>query len=132
MLFHHLLAAALVVGLSACGGSNETTTLSGAGQPASPTLLLGTWTSTDDPDSVVEFSGQTYTDVYAGEALGSAPYTVSDGCDGTEALLFAFTVAVDGEPLCYNVNELRDTRLEYMMAGGRGNTLSYTRTATAR
>ena len=131
MSFHpHVLAAAFAIVLSACGGAVETATPSDARQPASATLLLGTWTSTDDPDSVVEFSDETYTDVYAGERLDSFPYTLSDGCDGSEALVFAFTVMTDEEPICYAVSELTETRLEYMMAGGRGNTLSYRRTAS--
>ena len=92
-----------------------------------PALLIGRWTSTDDPDAVIEFTADTYTDIYAGERLDSEAYTVSDGCDGTEAMVFAFTVVTDGEPLCYSVSELTETSLEYVMANGRGNALSYTR-----
>lgn len=127
-----LLAAALVVAASACSSAPTATEPSGESLSASSTLLQGTWTSTEDPNSVVVFSGDTYTDIYAGETLDSAPYTLSDGCDGTEALVFAFTVALDGDPLCYSVSELTATRLEYMMAGGRGNTLMFTRAASAR
>lgn len=92
-----------------------------------PSMLMGTWASVDDPSSEVAFFDDMMTDYYDGEDLGSSPYTITDGCDGDPAPVFGITLTGDGEGTCYIVLALSDTVLEYTMAGGRGNTLSFER-----
>ena len=87
----------------------------------------GTWRSTEDPLSTVEFSHGTFRERYDGEVLSERAVTFSEACPGLPADRFAFTLAADGPRQCYVVLEADGTRLAYALVGGRGNTLSFTR-----
>ena len=91
--------------------------------------VQGTWRSTEDPLSTVEFSYGTFRERYDGEVLSERAVAFSPACPGLPADgdEFAFTLAADDPSRCYVVLEADGTRLSYGLVGGRGNTLSFTR-----
>lgn len=93
--------------------------------------MQGTWTSVDDPQSVVRVDGMMWTDVYGGEMVSQSVMSFADACsDGSEgggAVMELFsTPSQDMPAMCYSDLSADTARME-MSYMGRGNTLAYVR-----
>jgi len=82
--------------------------------------LQGKWISEDDPQSIIEFDGNTKRDIYADEQVSEGTTTITSHT--TNPSLFVTTE--EGDVLEYSIVELSDTNLilRYL---ARGNTLRY-------
>ena len=93
----------------------------------------GRWRSTDDPSVEVEFGPGTFRESYDGETLTDGSVQFSEACPGLDreaasGALVPFAFSVSGaERMCYTVVEADGETLAYALAGGRGNTLRFTR-----
>lgn len=91
--------------------------------------MQGEWVSTDDPESAVRVEGLIWSDVYAGEVVGSSVLFIGEGCSdgspttGTVLELFAIGSSEAGT-FCYSDLSVGDGRME-MVYVARGNLLAY-------
>lgn len=91
--------------------------------------LSGHWVSDDDSQAGMIITGDQVEMTYGGDTLSTDRLDFVYTCDGatatTDKMLLQLTPN-DGEPMCYSVLDISDTKLVLSYLG-RGNTLSYSR-----
>ncbi len=119
----------------------NTSTDTAASVPSAPSLPVGKFVSTDDPLSNIEFKDGNFIESYEGKVLGTyacnfAPDCTncaaanSDANDTDEQNSGCFSYSDGGENYCFIIQSMSADAIEYVMLGGRGNTLSYIRSVT--
>lgn len=99
-------------------------------------LLVGTWQSTDDPNSMVTFTETERTDSYKGTNSATvSPYEMAYNCEGDappsadgKAPSYLRTIEGNDDDQCWYVVSVTADRLELSYVG-RGNSLVYERVA---
>ena len=124
-----LLCAALLV--TGCTLQNTEQTLEAEQTATSLQTIQGTWTSTDDANSTVEFIGRTKIDYYEDQAVTQAEFKLyelsPDSSTPQENDDGAHLVVGNGDDMFeYTIVELTDSILTLTYLA-RGNTLSYQR-----
>lgn len=96
-------------------------------QPTEKTTLeklQGRWMSVDDPNSVIEISGNRKTEYYEDQLMQTSEFEILDKCKSGFSKPDIEGEYIDDGELCHKIDELTDTSL-VLIYMDRGNTLRY-------